>query len=491
MFNFNNSVNVMDEKQILENEIAEFNSSIERQWMLSGEQYYKTNNDINSRQMYKIMPDGSYQLDKTKANNKTAHGFMKNLVDEKIGYLLAKEFSLQCDDSSVLEKVKQILGKKFGYTLTGLGYEASNKGKSWLHIYIDEKGNFKFLIIPAEQCVPIWTDNSHSELEGMIRYYVQVQYVGREEKEVTKVEYWTADGLRFYELVDRTLIPDIERLYQYGYDSENFGDTLPHYKKGTDFKTWGRVPFVAFKNNRIEYPDIRFIKSLIDDYDKSRADVSNFLEEVKNLIYILKNYGGQDLAEFMSDLNYYRAIKVDDDGGVDTLNPTLDITAAKEHYEQLKRDINEFGQGATKDLDKFGSSPSGIALKFLYAGLDLKCNAFEVEFKNGFEELLYFIDIYSQESGQGSILGADIDLVFNRDTIINTTETINNCVASEGLISTDTILANHPWVTDVEEELKRVTEEKAKKVEQQQQAFGLNVENNAAGSGGSTSGNTN
>ena len=53
-----------------------------------------------------------------------------------------------------------------------------------------------------------------------------------------------------------------------------------------------------------------------------------------------------------------------EDGGVDTLTPQMDITALREHYEQLNRDIVESGQSVNKDLDKFGSAPSGVALKF-------------------------------------------------------------------------------------------------------------------------------
>ncbi len=142
--------------------------------------------------------------------------------------------------------------------------------------------------------------------------------------------------------------------------------------KDGKYAVWNKVPFISFKNNRIEKGDIKFIKSLIDNYDLSRSDVANFIEEVKNLIFVLKGYGGEDLGEFMDNLNYYRALILDEDGDASTLNPTMDVEAIKIHYEQLKRDINECGQGVNKDLDKFGSSPSGIALKFLYSGIDLK-----------------------------------------------------------------------------------------------------------------------
>ncbi|HAK44199.1 MAG TPA: phage portal protein, partial [Clostridium sp.] len=81
---------------------------------------------------------------------------------------------LTCDDTSYVDKVKDILGKHFQYQISGLGYEASNKGIAWLQAYIDEEGNFKTMIIPSEQCIPIWRDSSHIELESMIRVYETV-----------------------------------------------------------------------------------------------------------------------------------------------------------------------------------------------------------------------------------------------------------------------------------------------------------------------------
>lgn len=454
---------MMTEEELLLIEIEEFNSSDRRQWMLTGDKYYKVDNDIFNRKIVRKTEEGEI-TDYTKANNKLAHGFAKNLVDEKIGYLLTKDYSLQCDKEEYIKKVKDVLGKYFQYKLTHLGTETSNKGIAWLQVYIDEQGKFGTMLIPAEQCVPIWRDNTHTELDGMIRFYNQTVYEGKEKKKVTKVEHYTENEVNFYVLQDKQLIRDIET---------NEGGPILHYKQGEEWKSWGRVPFIAFKNNRLEYPDIRFIKSLIDDYDTSRSDISNFIEDVKTLIYVLKGYGGEDLSEFMRDLNYFRAIKIDDPeyGGVDTLNPQMDIQAAKEHFEQLKRDINEFGGGVTKDLDKFGSSPSGIALKFLYSGLDLKCNHLEVEFKMAFEQLLYFINIYLSETHQGNYQDVDVEIIFNRDITINETESIDNIVKSQDIISLETLIAQHPWVNDVEAELAKVKAEILEKQKQQASMF--------------------
>ncbi|MEM5817461.1 MAG: phage portal protein, partial [Desulfitobacterium hafniense] len=52
-----------------------------------------------------------------------------------------------------------------------------------------------------------------------------------------------------------------------------------------------------------------------------------------------------------------------------------------------------------------------------------------------------------------------IDFILNRDILMNETDTITNARNSVGIISDETILSNHPWVTDAKDELMRVREE--------------------------------
>ena len=396
--------------------IENFMSSKKRKLMMEGERYYQVDNDIMDRKITKKV-NGHEEEETWKANNKLAHGKYKTQVDEKVAYLLTKPVTFKTETGENEEiyskKIKDVLGKRFQYQLTQLGYEASNKGVGWLQVYVDENGDFKTMLIPSEQCIPYWKDRSHTELEAMIRVYDTTVWQYNQEKVVQNVEVWKADSVAYYRLEGSLLIYDYEK-------SEDAGGPIAHYKQGNEWKVWGKVPFIPFKNNQIELPDIKFVKSLIDGYDIGRSEAANYVEEVKNLIFVLKGYGGQDLSEFMKSINEDRAIPIDDpeDGGVDTITPQMDITALREHYEQLNRDIVESGQSVNKDLDKFGSAPSGVALKFMYSGLDLKCNLLEAEFKNGFEMLMYFVDVYLQLTGQGSFENIGIELVFNRDMTV-------------------------------------------------------------------------
>jgi len=165
----------------------------------------------------------------------------------------------------------------------------------------------------------------------------------------------------------------------------------------------------------------------------------------------------------MSDLKRYRAVKIDDpaDGGVDTLNPSMDIAAAAAHYERLDADIEKFAQALPKNTERLGNDPSGVALRFHYSGLDLKANALETEFKFGIESLMYFVKVYLSEAGKGNYADADIDIVFNKDIMINELNTIEALGKSKDMLSRKTLLSQHPWVSDVEKEMELLNEEKS------------------------------
>ncbi|MEG1956443.1 MAG: phage portal protein, partial [Lachnospiraceae bacterium] len=82
------------------------------------------------------------------------------------------------------------------------------------------------------------------------------------------------------------------------------------------------------------------------------------------------------------------------------------------------------------------------------------------EFKMAFEMLLYFVDEYLKLIGKGDFTQRDMEIVFNRDMAVNETEIIQNCLNSKGTISDETIIARHPFTSDVEEELAKLEEQK-------------------------------
>jgi SPP1 family phage portal protein len=168
----------------------------------------------------------------------------------------------------------------------------------------------------------------------------------------------------------------------------------------------------------------------------------------------------------MEDLKKYKAIKVDDEGGVDTIKAEIPVEAVKEFITELKSLIVMMGQGIDPAPDKIGSGISGVALEFLYGLLDLKCSNMESEFVPALRELLWFVNKYN-EMTHGPIFNPDdIQVTLKRNKIRSDADTVNICKQSQGIISDKTIVSNHPWVKNPDDEIAAVKAQKAEELAQ-------------------------
>ena len=440
--------------QIIRNEVDLWLRSDERRWMLTGQRYYVGDHDILQRKRTAIGENGDLVEVTNLANNRLVHAFVRKLVDQKVGYLLGKPLSIQTENRRYLDLLNEIFDRSFLRLLKNLGKEAVNKGKAWLHVYYDEEGNLSFKKIPSEEIIPLWRDADHTKLDAVIRVYEVEVYEGTDRKIVTKVEFWDTTGVRRYVLDSGGLVPDVE----VGEEGSHFVVVQGEQEQAMN---WEKVPFICFKYNDEELPLVRVIKSLVDDYDLKTSDHSNNLEDLPNSIYIIRNYDGADLGEFRRNLSTYRAVKVTDEGGVDTLGLEIDTEAIEKHLDRLRKDIYEFGRGVDTQSERFGNSPSGIALKFLYADLDMDANIMETEFQASLEQLMWFVNAHLANTGAGDFSGEKVEFIFNRDILINENDAITNIRNSVGILSEETLVAQHPWVTDVREELERIRQERA------------------------------
>ena len=105
------------------------------------------------------------------------------------------------------------------------------------------------------------------------------------------------------------------------------------------------------------------------------------------------------------------------------------------------------------------------------------------------EELLWFVNQHLANTGRGNFEGTEVKVIFDRDVLINETEVINNCKNSVGILSDETIVKMHPWVSDPEQELQRIKDEKEEAMaDPYQAAFMKNRQNGGDGSGNPVTG---
>ncbi|MEK4355185.1 phage portal protein [Paenibacillus sp. FSL R5-0475] len=460
------AASAMTDEEIIKQEIDDWLSSQGRKDMLAGERYYRNKADILERKRMTIGDSGALIEAKNLANNKIVHGFLRKLIDQKAGYLLSKEMSIQTKNKVYDELLTGIFDKGFKRLLKSLLKESSKKGRAWLHVYYDEEGRFRFKKLPSEEIIPLWKDAAHTELDAIIRVYEVEAYEGKKKTTIQKVEFWHSKGVNRYVIGTSSialpttsgLIPDVEL----GEFSSHFA-AMDGSEKAEHALNWERIPFICFKYNEDEIPLISLLKSLIDDYDRSKSDNSNNLEDIPNSIFKLKGYDGTDLGEFRRNLMIFRSVKVtaEDGADVETMDVNINTEAYKLHTEMTRSDIYEFGRGVDTQADSFATAPSGEALKFLYADLDMDANDIENEFQAALEQLLWFVDKHIFNTTGNDFSEETVNFLFNRDIVINESQVITDAKNSEGIVSKETQVANHPWVTDVKEELKRLESEEA------------------------------
>lgn len=437
---------------IVSEEIREFKASEQYRNMVEAEQYYRNRSSVQKKTVDVA----------NRSNAKIEHPILKKLVDQKANYLLSKPWTVDTGNKAYGEALNDLFTPAFRRKIKSLGRGAVKSGIAWIQPYFDDSGALAFMRIPSTEVVPLWQDAERTRLDAFIRFYDQIVYTGNRKHTITHAEFWYAGGVKWFVTgANGTGNFTVDR--EHGEEANDW--TEPHFTVGGKAYNWEQVPLAWLRYNEEELPLSYFIKDLIDDINWQTSVTADVLRDVAKFIYILKNYGGQDLAEFLRDLKENMAIKVTSDGGVDKLQADLNIDAVMAFLEKQRRDVFDFASAVdTKDPDL--GNASGTAINFRYMDLDADCESLGSELKDTFQRLKPFIDVYLQLTGKGNFTEESFDILFNMDLPVNETDIVNNARNSEGILSKRTILQNHPWVRDVEQELAWIDEEKKSAMEE-------------------------
>ena len=451
--------------EILKDLIKDDQNSKAKHEMQQGVKYYDGYNDILNVDFRNYYVRSAEYTDYNKANEHIVNNFQKKLVDQKKDYIASKPVTLKCDDEVYINKVKELLGTEFDDTLLDIIKNAANKGYGSLHPYIDEVGEFDFVITPSEQLIYIYDTEYEKKLLYVVRYFNMKLVIGGKERNTIRAEVWDFEKVTYYQednegefrLVTAGEMDDITVNPRYHWYNVN---TVTETSSG---ESWGKVPFIKFKNNSEQRSDLMVIKSYIDAIDVVSSGFVNDLRDIQLAIWVLKGYEGDDLGEFMTNLMTFKAIKLDAEGNSSAEPKTLDIPkeARETLLNWLEDKLYDVGQGVNESA-LTGSSLTTTAIKAAYSGLNSKSNAVIIKTTKALTDFMYFVTEFINDRDNTNYDYKTVTFVFNRSMISNEIEILTILKDLGVRISQKTMLAQVPFINNTEAEQKLIDEEDEK-----------------------------
>lgn len=413
--------------------------------------YYANHNDICDHKRMVVGPEGMMVESRFLSNNRLSHPFTRKITEQKVAYLLGKPFNIEGDDEMLVEEATAVYGKAFMRQLRAVCREAILCGEAWIMVYYDEAGSLKFRHVPTDSVGAVYEDETEERLKFVVRKYKtgsEIDGAQAQSKDKScNYELWTANDVTTYQAMNG-------ELRKIGHRSHFSAQEEDGEEASAGM---GRVPFVRFRYNANGYGILNFIKPLVDDYDKNASDLSNLIQDTPNTMRVIKGYGG-DIEQLIKNMALFNVVQIAPDADITTLQNGIDINAIETHMTRLRKDILD-SACAVDTQEASQGNLSGVAIKFRFSDLDLDCQQMGSEFAASMEDLTWFLCEDMKARGMGEHDPTAISFIWATELIANEQEVIQNLQNSAEILSLETRVAQHPYVSDPDAELERIKSE--------------------------------
>ena len=371
--------------------------------------------------------------DPSKPNNKIANAYASYITDTLVGYFIGEPVTYTANDDVLIQDLNMILEYNDEADENAeLAKNASIYGVAYEMLYLSEEDKMiRFKSLNPKEVIPIFDKTVEQNLLAVMRYYEDYDYV--EDNTYTIVEVIDSKMVRRYKLDT-----GLSLLEEY-----------PHY--------FSMVPVAIFKNNEDETGDFEQVISLIDAYDKMESDSLNDFEYFVDAYLAL--YGFTADAEDIAQMKENRVLLMDEGTSAEWLIKQTSDAYVENMKNRLDKDIHKFAKCPNMSDEEFASNASGIAIKFKLLGTENLVSIKERKFKRGLQQRLELMSMINSVLREGFDWRA-IDIVFTRNIPSNDTDIANMVNTLKDIVSEETLLAQIPFVEDVQTELEKLKQER-------------------------------
>lgn len=399
---------------------------LERNRVLRMKKYYDNMNDILNRNY----------TDPNKPQNKLSHNYAAYITDNFVGYMVGKPISYKSHNKDLLDKISEsFLYNDEVDNNTTLAQEQSICGYAYELLYTDDIPDLRFKCLDTENTIVVY-DNSLEEAEIFAILYNEI------DDDKLRIYTYDTDNIREY-------IKDGEKLTLEDESEHNFS----------------QIPIATYENNRQRIGDFEKVISLINAYDQANSDTANDFEYFTNALLVITGLLVEDSDEDGKPLNFKdnRVLNfASNEGSAQYLIKDINDTALENYKDRLNKDIHKFSSVVDMSDENFAGNLSGIAIKYKLLTMENATAIKESKFKKGLMKRIELMTIYFKITNNSDFTYLDIKPVFTRNIPSNDTETVTMVRDLTGIVSNETLLAQLPFVEDVEAEMKAIDREKEK-----------------------------
>lgn len=376
--------------------------------------------------------------DETKPCNKTVTNYCKNIVDSYCGYIATPGF-ISYQSAEDIEVVMDILryndyqAEDSDFLLDALVY-----GTAAELMYLDGSGQTRFRLINPTNCFGIFDDS----LSGDLMYFVRMYKVSDwDESDLYNVDVYSDYDVKHYKMNGTN-----------GY--LQFISEEPHY-------------FSQCPANIFTLPDEKSIfDCIISLQDAINELLSDEIDDYSAFCDAYLALTGVDAdADDIQMMKENRVLILPEGAVASWLTKNASDAQVENILKRIHDSIYRVAQCPDFSSESFvGGVSSGIAIKYRLTGMETRAGKIEASMKKALQRRIEIIcGIASLKLGEAVFRDVQID--FKRNIPEDETSVINLVNALKGTVSDATLLAQLPFISDVNAELEALQEQKAANME--------------------------
>lgn len=372
--------------------------------------------------------------DATKPCSKTVTNYCKNIVDSYCGYL-ASPGCISYSSNDEIEEIMNILkyndyqAEDSDFLLNALIY-----GVSAELMYIDNSSQVRFRIINPTQCFGVYDDSLTGDLMYFVRMYKANDW---NESDLYNVDVYSDYSIKHYTMsgMNGWLNFVSEELHYFGQCPANIF-IMPDEKSIFDCI----LPLQDSFNE--------ILTSEIDDY-------SAFCDAYLALVGV--DADAEDIAAMKAN----RVLVLPEGASANWIIKGSNDTQVENILKRIHNSIYRIAACPDFSSESFvGGVSSGIAIQYRLTGMETRAGKIASEMKKALQRRIEIIcGIATLKLGEEVF--RDIKIDFKRNIPADTTAVVDMITKLNGTVSNATLLAQLPFVSDVDTELEALKAEKA------------------------------